>query len=204
MGKPWTAKRPGRRSESEFARSILTAVPEAVIVLDEAGRVVEMNPAAERMLGIPHADAAEHGLPVALPGGDDGLYTVQATRADGTGFSADVTSRAVELTDGTRLRVLYVRDPGQRPRGSRAALDLAAIVGLVGRCDRVDRAGRHHRGVEPGGRGGCSGTRRTRSPGPQSASVVDAGRPRRRAGSRRSRPRARARRARVESRRRLG
>src|SRR5437763_10307073 len=88
MGKPWAARRPGRRSDSEFARSILIAVPEAVIVLDGLGRVLELNPAAERLLGTRREDAVASGLPPSITGAGDenpgGRFAVRAARDDGT------------------------------------------------------------------------------------------------------------------------
>jgi two-component system NtrC family sensor kinase len=117
------------RSASEALNAaIVAAAADCIITLDETGRVVEFNPAAERTFGRPRANVL--GQPVdtllVLPherqgyaesftrfvasGARDGQrYELEARRADGSSFPAEVSVAEVPLPEG-RLFIVYLRD----------------------------------------------------------------------------------------------
>jgi diguanylate cyclase (GGDEF)-like protein/PAS domain S-box-containing protein len=123
-----------RRSDRHDAlsRAVMASAPDAIVVVDEDGTVVELNPAAERMFG--RRRDATVGQPVV-----DGMLTVDtaweregrhevtARRAGGETFPAEVSAAPV-VGLAERLHVLHVRDLGERRRSERAVSDLAAIV----------------------------------------------------------------------------
>ena len=126
----------GRRRRSDvLTQAILASAPDAVVVVDDDGSVVEFNPAAERMFGVRRdtvMGAALHDgmlLPSAASERAplDGSYEATATRSDGATFPAEVSTAPVVGVDA-RLRVLYVRDISERRRAQRAVYDLAAII----------------------------------------------------------------------------
>jgi diguanylate cyclase (GGDEF)-like protein/PAS domain S-box-containing protein len=113
----------------------VASAPDAVVVIDDGGAVVEFNPAAERMFGVPRASVIGSALHDAmlLPNAaseraaPDRSYEATATRSDGATFPAEVSTAPVVGVDA-RLRVLYVRDISARRRAERAVYDLAAII----------------------------------------------------------------------------
>ncbi len=127
-----------RRRDDALAHAIVASTPDAVLVVDERGTLVECNSAAERMLGLRRDDTVgatlEDGLLAPMQADAparvwerDGRYEVTARRDDGTTFSAEVSSAPLAGV-ATRLRLLQVRDQSDRRRSQRALYDLAAIV----------------------------------------------------------------------------
>jgi diguanylate cyclase (GGDEF)-like protein/PAS domain S-box-containing protein len=126
----------GRRRRSDvLTQAILASAPDAVVVLDDGGAVVEFNPAAERMFGVRRDSVIGSELHdgMLLPSAPaerapvDRSYEATATRSDGATFPAEVSTAPVVGVDA-RLRVLYVRDISERRRAQRAVYDLAAII----------------------------------------------------------------------------
>jgi diguanylate cyclase (GGDEF)-like protein/PAS domain S-box-containing protein len=126
----------GRRRRSEvLTQAILASAPDAVVVVDDDGAVVEFNPAAERMFGVRRdtviGSELSDGMLRPSPPGEraplDGSYEATARRSDGATFPAEVSTAPVVGVDA-RLRVLYVRDISERRRAQRAVYDLAAII----------------------------------------------------------------------------
>jgi diguanylate cyclase (GGDEF)-like protein/PAS domain S-box-containing protein len=126
----------GRRRRSDvLTQAILASAPDAVVVVDEGGAVVEFNPAAERMFGVRRDNVIGSALHdgMLLPSSrserapPDRSYEATATRSDGATFPAEVSTAPVVGVDA-RLRVLYVRDISERRRAQRAVYDLAAII----------------------------------------------------------------------------
>ncbi len=130
-----------RRAGDALTQAIVASAPDAVIVVDAHGMVVECNAAAERMLGI-RRDATVGSpldermlVPLAPPPAGsgssvwarDGRVEVTARRAGGETFPAEVSSAPL-VGVRQRLQVLYVRDTGERRRAQRALFDLAAII----------------------------------------------------------------------------
>ncbi|WIM05016.1 MAG: CBS domain-containing protein [Candidatus Nitricoxidivorans perseverans] len=92
-----------RESEGKY-RSILASMAEGVMVHDADGRIVECNPAAERILGL---------APSHIRGSDDAKLYPEAVQADGSPFSAEAHPAAVALRTGEPVRdvVMGVRKP---------------------------------------------------------------------------------------------
>ncbi len=127
-----------RRHDDALAHAIVASTPDAVLVVDERGTLVDCNPAAERMFGLRRDEtlgaALEDGLLVPMHADaparvweQDGRYEVTAMRDDGTTFPAEVSSAAI-VGFATRLQMLHVRDTSDRRHAQRALYDLAAII----------------------------------------------------------------------------
>jgi PAS domain S-box-containing protein len=151
----------GQLQEGEAAtRAILDTALDAIVTVDEQGRIREFNPAAERMFGYRRADVlneplADRILPPARRGQErrslsklliDGtdswlgrrLETV-ACRADGREFPVELA--VTVRTGGVPLLTAYVRDLSQEQRAARmlaesnarlqAVLDAATQVAVI-------------------------------------------------------------------------
>ncbi|HLH12334.1 MAG TPA: PAS domain S-box protein [Methylovirgula sp.] len=136
--------------ESETRKSaILRSALDGIITMDEAGRILELNPAAERLLGYRKEDvlgrtAMETMVPRRLRGAhwpdlEEFLAAGQAAnagnriempilRADGSEFEAEVSVSASRLENGSMIITGYLRDITEARRAERAAQHLAAIV----------------------------------------------------------------------------
>jgi diguanylate cyclase (GGDEF)-like protein/PAS domain S-box-containing protein len=129
----------GHRRAGTLSEVIVASAPDAVIVVDEQGTIVEWNRAAERLLGRSRASTtgatldARMLLPNTARAGDepfwakDGRHEVTAARPDGETFAAEVLVAPLVGADAM-LRVLHVRDIGERRQAQRAVYDLAAII----------------------------------------------------------------------------
>jgi len=124
------------RRESEARKTaVFEAAPDAVATTDPAGRVVEFNPAAERLLGHPRDRAVgslladligPRGNPAGWPAADPaaGPGAVRRTelpvrRADGTEFPAEVSVVRIP-TAGPPAFTWFIRDLTERKRAERA------------------------------------------------------------------------------------
>jgi len=124
-----------RRRSEVLTQAILASAPDAVVVVDDDGAVVEFNPAAERMFGVRRdtviGSELSDGMLLQSPPSEraplDGSYEATARRSDGATFPAEISTAPVVGVDA-RLRVLYVRDISERRRAQRAVYDLAAII----------------------------------------------------------------------------
>jgi diguanylate cyclase (GGDEF)-like protein/PAS domain S-box-containing protein len=123
-----------RRSDRRDAlgRAVMASSPDATVVVDENGVVVELNPAAERMFGRRRDAAVGRALGDGMLAGEavwarEGRHEVTAHGAGGEAFPVEVSAAPV-VGLAERLHVLHVRDLGERRRSQRAASDLAAIV----------------------------------------------------------------------------
>ncbi|HEY3765079.1 MAG TPA: PAS domain S-box protein, partial [Gaiellales bacterium] len=123
-----------RRRHVALAQAIVASAPDAVIVVDARGTVVECNRAAETMLGLRRAAVVGAPLPGATfaVSGDgplwerDGRHEATVSRAGGE-FPVEV-SVAPLIGVEARLQVMYVRDTSERRQAERAVHDLAAII----------------------------------------------------------------------------
>jgi PAS domain S-box-containing protein len=115
-------------------RAVLDAALDCVVMMDHEGRIVGINPAAERVFHISDADARgremaevlipptmrdahRHGLARLLAGGEphvlDQRIEVTAQRADGTLVPVELTITRLDV-DGPPIFVGYLRDIGDR------------------------------------------------------------------------------------------
>ena len=136
--------------ESEARKSaILESAPDGIITMDQEGRILEINPAAERllerrkedMLGktvmetmVPERlrDGHRRGLAAFLATGQGNIVgrrtQVTAMRGGGGEFEAELAVVASRIEDGAVIFTGYLRDITERLRVERAARQLAAIV----------------------------------------------------------------------------
>ena len=123
------AEQSAARTASEALNAaIVAAAIDCIITLDEAGRVVEFNPAAERTFGRHRVDVLGQPIDqlivpphqrkhyaerftrfVASGSRHRGRNEIEAMRADGSVFPAEVTVAEVPLPEG-RLFSAYLRD----------------------------------------------------------------------------------------------
>jgi PAS domain S-box-containing protein len=136
--------------ESETRKSaILQSALDGIITMDEEGRIVDFNPAAEQLLGhrrdqvlgaavaetiIPERfrDAHRRGLDRFLRTGKGfavgNRLEVAALRRDGSEFQAELAVSAARMENGHVLFTGYLRDVSERKRAEQAAVHLASIV----------------------------------------------------------------------------
>jgi len=129
-----------RESEARKA-AILESALDAVIAMDRDGRIVDFNPAAERLFGfsgntviaksladtiIPERlrDAHRRGLHSFLATGHGSIVgrrvEMPALRADGTEFDTELSITATHLNGGQILFTGYLRDITERKRAAEA------------------------------------------------------------------------------------
>jgi PAS domain S-box-containing protein len=128
------------RDSQAFNAAIIKSSLDSIVTIDEAGRVVEFNPAAERVFGyardealgrdvseliVPHFLRADHdaGFSRYLKGGERQVLgrriEIEAMRRDGSLFSAELAITEV-LLHGKRVFSAYLRDISDRQRMEQA------------------------------------------------------------------------------------
>jgi len=138
-------------------RSILSAVPDAMIVIDERGCILSFSAAAERLFGVSEADVTGRNVRSLMPSPDrerhDGYLarymatgeariigrgrTVTGQRRDGSTFPMELAVGEA-ITDGRRVFTGFVRDVTERHRAEarieelRSGLVHAARVSAMG------------------------------------------------------------------------
>lgn len=136
------------RKNEALKSAILKSAPDSVIAMDERGKIIEFNPAAERMFGSsPERMAGKslldlvilppvrgnypNGLADYFAEGQESMLgkrtEISAFRSDGSEFPAEMAITRIEL-DGPPLFTGYVRDLSERRRAEAAQRLLAAIV----------------------------------------------------------------------------
>ena len=132
--------------ESELRlRSILDTVPDAIVVIDEQGRIQSFSPAAERLFGYDHAEVIGHNVNILMPApyreahdnyiarylrtGERHIIgigrAVTGRRKDGETFPMEL--QVGEFTSaGSRYFTGFVRDLTERQEAERRIQDLQA------------------------------------------------------------------------------
>jgi PAS domain S-box-containing protein len=129
-----------RRDSGERYRAVFEAALDAIITIDHEARVVEFNPAAERMLGYTRAVAlGSPGVDIILPPGLRAEYAdafahfvatgepgmlarrmeIRAMRRDGSEFLAEVSVSRIRR-DGPPMFTLHMRDITARKHAEEA------------------------------------------------------------------------------------
>lgn len=99
------------RSSARALRTLLEHLPDAVLLLDDGGRIQSCNPAAEALFGAPctvlagHSSASLLGMAPQVVTRHEGT----ARRIDGSSFAAEMSIAAMKLDDHVHL-VATVRD----------------------------------------------------------------------------------------------
>ncbi|MEO7086854.1 MAG: response regulator [Gemmatimonadaceae bacterium] len=139
---------------SGAAQAIVDASTDAIVSVDAAQRIVQFNPAAERLFGVSRADAIGHPIERFVPARDRAEHAVQietysrtgatrrspvhpptvmALKADGTEFPVEATI-ARTTVDGQQLLTVFVRDATQRRQAEtqlQRARTMEAVAGLA-------------------------------------------------------------------------
>jgi diguanylate cyclase (GGDEF)-like protein/PAS domain S-box-containing protein len=147
---------PLKHAEAREA-AILDAALDAIVTMDADGRVVEFNPAAERIFGyrreqaigremaeliVPPRlrEAHRAGVAAAAAGGGGAVIgkriTLPAQRADGSEFPAELTITRLEI-DGRQLFTGHLRDVTDRVEAEEALRHLAYHDPLTGLANRA-------------------------------------------------------------------
>jgi len=129
-----------RRDSGERYRAVFEAALDAIVTMDAGGRIVEFNPAAERIFGLARLDAlgrradetiappAADGGPVTdlvarLAAGDATLFgrrlEIDARRSDGSRFPTELTLTRIEQR-GAPMVTVHLRDITNRRRAEEA------------------------------------------------------------------------------------
>ena len=119
-------------SASQF-RSILATVPDAMIVIDDAGKILSFSAAAERLFGFTEAEVAGRNVSILMPSPDRELHddyirrylssgerriigigrVVIGERRDGTTFPMELAVGEA-ITDGERIFTGFIRDLSEK------------------------------------------------------------------------------------------
>jgi PAS domain S-box-containing protein len=130
------------RGHEAFKSAMVDNAPMAIITQDEHGRVVEFNPAAEKLLGLDRAQAVGRHLPERLlpkslvlsagkgraagkavhAGAADAVLDIVGQRADGTPFPAQVQRFALPQDAGV-FQIAFITDLSARVAAARQIED---------------------------------------------------------------------------------
>jgi two-component system, cell cycle sensor histidine kinase and response regulator CckA len=131
------------REISNRERTVLESVQDAVITVDGSGRIVDLNPLAEKTFGHVREAAvgrdmadlfADRTLQDALEQADGPprrLLQTTARRADGTEFPADVVLAKLPMTGSPAAFVASVRDITEAKRAETALREQAGLLELT-------------------------------------------------------------------------
>ena len=114
-----------RRREARIER-ILQTITEAIITADEIGTIEDINPAAEKMFGVPKQAAVGRSVKSFMKAANDDallqyfntgdrailgeLREAEAVRADGTTFPVEITISEIDEGEGRRKFIGVMRD----------------------------------------------------------------------------------------------
>ncbi|MEI9971078.1 MAG: PAS domain S-box protein [Ignavibacteriota bacterium] len=108
-----------RKKAEEKFRGLLESAPEAMVIVNQEGRIVLVNSRVEKLFGYPRAKMLGDTLELLIPqphAGDDDLF---GRRADGSEFPVEVSHSPIETEDGI-LVSSSIRDVTDRKRFERA------------------------------------------------------------------------------------
>ncbi len=114
------------RGHEAFKSAMVDNAPMAIITQDAAGRVLEFNPAAEKLFGLSRAQAVGRPLPPAMlpagpaasTGADDAVQETTGQRADGSPFPAQVQRFALPQEAG-KYQITFITDLTARVAAAR-------------------------------------------------------------------------------------
>jgi two-component system sensor kinase FixL len=143
------------RSEA-LQRTILATVPDAMIVIDEAGSILSFNDAACRMFGYPEADALGKNVKMLMPNPDRDRHdeymrhymetgeahvigigrVTTARRRDGSTFPIELAVGDATSPEG-RVFTGFIRDLTERQRTERRLADLQGELSHISRVSAM-------------------------------------------------------------------
>jgi len=103
----WSLENAGRTAESEARlRALLDGVVDAIVTVDDAGRIESVNPAAERLFGYAPGDLVGRSVAVLMPGpADESSASALERWVSGSALKRGASGREVQgaRKDGARL-----------------------------------------------------------------------------------------------------
>jgi two-component system sensor kinase FixL len=137
-------------------RSILATVPDAMVVIDEAGRILSFSAAAEKMFGFTEAEVMGENVSMLMPSPDRerhdrymGNYrdtgqrkiigigrVLTARHRDGYTFPIELSVGEAKVGD-QRIFTGFIRDLTERQRSENRLQDLQSELAHVGRVSEV-------------------------------------------------------------------
>ena len=133
---------PAQPFAAEFL-NLLESVPDAIVILDGAGRIVLANGATEELFGFSRDELAGRSTEMLVAGGVRAASSASARRKDGTQLPVDIHLSRLETAHGSYLTAT-LRDVTERDRASQAKesflgnmshelrTPLNAIIGFTG------------------------------------------------------------------------
>lgn len=126
----------------EAFRGLLDAAPDAIVVVDEEGRIVLVNEHAEQMFGYPQGELIGNPVELLVPSARRTGHAQQRVqyqsaphrrpmgigmelsgrRKDGSEFPVEISLSPVQISDGSTLITAAVRDQTERARTERALM----------------------------------------------------------------------------------
>ena len=148
--------KPDSEKGETHLRSILATVPDAMIVIDELGRILSFSAAAERLFGYDENEVLGENVAMLMPSPDrerhDGYLAnyrrtgtrkiigigrvTTARRRDGNTFPIELSIGEASL-DGQRIFTGFIHDITQRQQAEMRLQDLQAELAHVGRVSEV-------------------------------------------------------------------
>lgn len=155
MNKPEEPIRGGEHSEAHL-RSILATVPDAMVVIDEAGQILSFSAAAEKLFGYMESEVVGENVAMLMPSPDrerhDGYLShyrktgerkiigigrvTTARHRDGHTFPIEL-SIGEAWASGTRIFTGFIHDITHRQQTERRLQDLQAELAHVGRISEM-------------------------------------------------------------------
>lgn len=138
--------------EQALLASILSTVPDALIVIDRSGRIVSFSAAAQRMFDYAESDVLGENISILMPSPDRERHAgyirhyldtgerriigigrlTSARRRDGSTFPIELSVGEVDM-GGRRLFTGFIRDLTERQQAERRVADLQAELAHAGR-----------------------------------------------------------------------
>ncbi len=145
-----------RKSLEILMRSVLSSVPDAMIVIDESGDILAFSAAAERMFGYTASDVAGQNVSMLMTGADETHHDqyirnylktgeaqiigigriVKARLANGDTIPVELKIGEAEI-DGHRLFTGYIRDVSQQQANAHRLTELQAELENFSRLNAV-------------------------------------------------------------------
>jgi PAS domain S-box-containing protein len=102
-----------RRSLEGMFRDVIEFAPDAFILTDPLGRIVQVNARTEQLFGHPRDELIGQGAEILVPQGLRAATDARCLRQDGTEFAGDISLNPLQTNRG-RLLMAVVRDVTER------------------------------------------------------------------------------------------
>jgi PAS domain S-box-containing protein len=127
------------QERAQRMRALIGSVANGIVLIDGRQRMVEVNPAAERMFGYGAADLLDHRLNMLIPS-DDSTPVSQAGARESTGRRRSGETFALEITisetplHGQSMHTVVLRDITEQKRAQQALIEASAAAAAANRA----------------------------------------------------------------------